>query len=694
MAVAADGYIRIDTKINQAGAQSGLNTLIKSLKGFAVAAGIAFGVAAVINFGKASVKAATDLTNAMMGLQSIVEGQGRSFVKAQKFINDYTQDGLIPATQAITAYKNLALRGYADSQIQQVLVALKDSAAFGRQSSYTLGQAVESATEGLKNENSILVDNAGLTKNVAKMWAEYAKSIGTTANNLTKQQKIQAEVLGIMEETKFQTGDAAKIADSYSGQILRLGFNFNNLKIAVGNIIIVFAQKVLPVINTMVEGVTRLANAIAQVVTGLFGAKTTTTRTVDAVTESIDGLTDATTASGEAAKEAGNNLAAFDEINVLSNTSDAGSAASGVTTETVSTTEEAAAATDDMSAKVEKLKEKLSVLKEPLAKLKEAWANLGLAVNDFWENSGIQKVLTRFAEIVGNKILDILAGDITILSGVFNVLAGVFRVITGLLSGDLSKAAEGAKLIFKGLGQIIEGVFVIILGQKAVEAIKTFISSWKEKISAWWTNDVKPWFTLEKWNSLWNDVKMAFAGIWDKITPDWDISIADWWKNKVVPWFTLEKWLKLGKGMKDGIIQTFRNAIESVRTLINKLIAWLNEKMKFSWEPIKIAGKTIVPGGSVQLFHIDEIPRLAQGAVIPPNREFMAVLGDQKSGTNIEAPDGLIRKIMQEELSNLNLSPQITVVASGNSSQLIRYLKFEIDKEGNRRGVNLIKGVT
>jgi hypothetical protein len=32
------------------------------------------------------------------------------------------------------------------------------------------------------------------------------------------------------------------------------------------------------------------------------------------------------------------------------------------------------------------------------------------------------------------------------------------------------------------------------------------------------------------------------------------------------------------------------------------------------------------------------IPRLAQGAVIPPNREFLAVLGDQKQGTNIEAP--------------------------------------------------------
>lgn len=44
-----------------------------------------------------------------------------------------------------------------------------------------------------------------------------------------------------------------------------------------------------------------------------------------------------------------------------------------------------------------------------------------------------------------------------------------------------------------------------------------------------------------------------------------------------------------------------------------------------------------------------QIPYLATGAVIPPNREFMAVLGDQKHGNNIEAPESLLRKIVREE---------------------------------------------
>ena len=76
---------------------------------------------------------------------------------------------MISATNAITAYKNLAERGYNDSQIKQVMNALKDASAYGRQSSMTMGEAVESATEGLKNENSILVDNAGVTMNLANL---------------------------------------------------------------------------------------------------------------------------------------------------------------------------------------------------------------------------------------------------------------------------------------------------------------------------------------------------------------------------------------------------------------------------------------------------------------------------------------------------------------------------------------------
>ena len=49
-----------------------------------------------------------------------------------------------------------------------------------------------------------------------------------------------------------------------------------------------------------------------------------------------------------------------------------------------------------------------------------------------------------------------------------------------------------------------------------------------------------------------------------------------------------------------------------------------------------------------------KIPYLAQGAVIPPNAPFMAVLGDQRHGNNIETPEDLLRKVVREEAGRGN----------------------------------------
>lgn len=306
-----------------------------TLKKLSSVIGMAFGAAAIVNFGKEAVKAASALSDAWMGLESIVDGQGKSFSRAKSFINDYISDGLVPLENAVTAYKNLAARGYSEGQIEKTLTALKDAAAFGRQASYSLGDAVSTATEGLKNENSILVDNAGVTKNVAKMWDDYAKSIGTTSNKLTQAQKIQAEVNGIMEETRFQTGDAAKLVNTYSGQLAMLQYNFQQLKVAVGNALIPIAQAVLPGINAIISALTKLAYVFANVTSMLFG-KSTQIKTNTSVESSAnkaanatDKLAESTANVGSAAKEAEKDMkgvqAGFDELDIL-----AGKAASSM----------------------------------------------------------------------------------------------------------------------------------------------------------------------------------------------------------------------------------------------------------------------------------------------------------------------------------------------------------------------------
>ena len=276
-----------------------------------------FATGLVVAWGKACISAATGTENAFRGLQSILTGQGRDFGQAQGFIQEYIADGLIPLQNAVTAYKNLAARGYSDTQIQNVLTALKDSAAYGRQASYSLGDAVTSATEGLKNENSILVDNAGVTKNVAKMWQDYAKSVGTTSANLTQAQKIQAEVNGILEETRFQSGDAAKIADSFSGKISRLTASLNTLKTAVGNIL---TGALSPLISYLTEGVQKaaeLTEALGRML-GFTGFTADISGFSSGITSAVT-KTDNLTESIETAQKAAENLgaASFDDFNII-----------------------------------------------------------------------------------------------------------------------------------------------------------------------------------------------------------------------------------------------------------------------------------------------------------------------------------------------------------------------------------------
>lgn len=306
-----------------------------ALKGIGKAVLAAFSVAAVVKFGKACLQVATETSNAWIGLNSILTGQGKSFSQAQKFIEEYVSDGLVPLNNAVTAYKNLAARGYSSDQIKKTMTALKNSATFGRQSTYSLGEAVQTASEGLKNENSILVDNAGVTKNVAKMWEDYAKSVGKTTNQLTQQEKINAEVNGILEETKFQMNDAAIYANTYSGKVAQLNFAFTTMKTAIGNVIQPIAKLFIPILTAAANAVTRLFTSIAGLMS-MFGLKADSVETVskglggvadnaDKAADAVKGVGDSAGKTAKQAKKAALQLAGFDEMNKLTDNSSSGS---------------------------------------------------------------------------------------------------------------------------------------------------------------------------------------------------------------------------------------------------------------------------------------------------------------------------------------------------------------------------------
>lgn len=359
-------------------ANTASSKISSSLAKIGKAAIAAFSVTAIAKFGKECVSVASETANAWIGLNSILTGQGKSFQQAKSFINDYVSDGLVPLNNAVAAYKNLALRGYSSDQIKKTMNALKNSATFARQSTYSLGDAVQTATEGLKNENSVVVDNAGVTKNVAKMWEDYAKSIGTTRDKLTQEQKIQAEVNGILEETKFQSNDAAIYANTYSGKIAQLNTAFTNMKTAIGNVIQPLAKLFVPMITATTNAITKLFTSLAGLLS-LFGLKADSVETVSNgigdMATNADKASDAVGSVGDSAsksaKKIKKSLAGWDEINKLDDNSDSSSGSgsgsggsSGGIKESLDVSSTVQEDTSVFTGLIEKVKELASIFKE------------------------------------------------------------------------------------------------------------------------------------------------------------------------------------------------------------------------------------------------------------------------------------------------------------------------------------------
>lgn len=185
----------------------------------------------------------------------------------------------------------------------------------------------------------------------------------------------------------------------------------------------------------------------------------------------------------------------------------------------------------------------------------------------------------------------------------------------------------------------------------------------------------------------------AIAPNWNYITQKvkecWE-NIKKFWEKNIAPVFTAEWWGNLAKNALNGFIGVFEGAINGIIDGVNWLISCLNRIHVDipSWVPI-IGGQSF--GINIPPVDYVSLPRLAQGAVIPPNREFLAVLGDQKSGTNIETPlETMVQAFKQamNETGGMG-GRQITVVMQLDHRELGRAVYNLNNEETQRVGVKL-----
>lgn len=150
------------------------------------------------------------------------------------------------------------------------------------------------------------------------------------------------------------------------------------------------------------------------------------------------------------------------------------------------------------------------------------------------------------------------------------------------------------------------------------------VAQWKSGIQSWWDKDVSPWFTSAKWLGLYSSIKTALSSRWSEAVDKWKKDIQSWWDKHVTPWFTSSKWANAMSGIKEGFKESFKNAANAAIDVVNRLIRYLNSKLKVSWDGFTLPNGDKVGAFSKQLFKMSEIPHFAEGGYPETGQLFMA----------------------------------------------------------------------
>ena len=150
--------------------------------------------------------------------------------------------------------------------------------------------------------------------------------------------------------------------------------------------------------------------------------------------------------------------------------------------------------------------------------------------------------------------------------------------------------------------------------------------------------------------------------------------------------------LNIFESLKNGIRNVINGILGFVEGLANGVVNGINtvtgalNNLHFdipNWVP-GLGGNSF--GFNIpRLSHVS-IPRLAQGAVIPPNKAFLAMLGDQRQGTNVEAPLDTIVDAFREVVGNMEVHnsgySEMTLDGQTFARLVTPYIVSELKREG------------
>ena len=229
----------------------------------------------------------------------------------------------------------------------------------------------------------------------------------------------------------------------------------------------------------------------------------------------------------------------------------------------------------------------------------------------------------------------------------------VARIVTSAVVGFFKTMGEGVSMILSDLKETVTGILSAIgtLVSNVASSIAKFVTSKTREMAEAAIRKVSD--MKEKTSTLWNGMKANVKETWENIMTIVRNKVAAI-RDAIVNKFT---------SARDRVVEIFGSIRDTIRDILNKVIGIANSAIgtvnsaiggiesAFTFGPWKVptpfGSRTI--GFTANFPRVPTIPYLAKGAVIPPRSEFLAVLGDQKNGRNLEAPEDLLRQIVREE---------------------------------------------
>ena len=271
---------------------------------------------------------------------------------------------------------------------------------------------------------------------------------------------------------------------------------------------------------------------------------------------------------------------------------------------------------------------------------------------NFW--IGLWKIIQSAAKTAWSAIKGFFVGAWDAIKSVWSKAVAFFKIVWSAIKVVFEPVVAYFRTIFKNALDAIKSVFSTIKGffTGIIGGIKNIFSGLIDFVTGVFTGD---------WRKAWNGVKKIFKGVWDTF-----YTIVKTPINLIIDGINL-LWKGIYSAVK-GIVDSIGNVAGALGDVFGK--DW---HFKMPSEP-------------------PTIPKLARGAVIPPRAPFMAVLGDQKKGTNIEAPLETIKQALRDVQSENggtsggNDNIVVNVYLEGDADGVFNLVKTEAKKYKNRTG--------